>query len=105
MKDALDAAAKKGFRLWSMCQGLDGKFRARLYNPVVGVEKPFTGTGIGDTPEEAVLACLTSDLTDDLWPAEWAHYRRPPKGLPDVLREAAAARADLTKAMQAGQGQ
>lgn len=102
MKDALDAIHKAGWRLWSLSEGYDRLFRAVLWNPVLTAEKPFSGTGIGSTPENAVRAAMTSETRAGLWDGdEMDRYRRPPKAPPDLLLEATAARVAMTKALRA----
>jgi hypothetical protein len=98
VNEAIAAAAKKGFQVWSLSQGYDKLWRCRLWNPVKNATTPFTGTGIGSTPEGAITAALTSDMVDSLWDDEMLRYRVPPR-LPDVLRNATAARDGLTRAI------
>lgn len=101
MKEAVDAVARKGYRVWSLSQGLDGLWRSILYKPVKGAEQPFTGTGIGSTPENAVMAALNTDVRASLWDDELARLRTPPSVIPDHLAAAARARMAVTEALKA----
>ena len=101
VKEAVDAVARKGYRVWSLSQGLDGLWRSILYNPVRGAEQPFTGTGIGSTPENAVMAALNTDVRASLWDDELARLRTPPPVIPDHLAAAARARMAVTEMLKA----
>ena len=98
----LSDVAAQGWRLWTLGEGIDGLWRAKLYRPERLADVPFSADGIGATPDDAIRACLDGPPSTSLYDEATLHLRRPPafRGA-DAMRRLADARAALTRSIRA----
>lgn len=98
-EEAKAEAAKQGYRIWTLGQGIDTLWLAKLYRPVRNAEVPFSADGIGSTEAHAIMACLNGPPSRSLYDEDTMYLRAPPKAKPTPLAEAAAARQRFSQAL------